>query len=231
MIIHILTLFPKMFEGPFGESIIKRAQEKGLVEIKVHNLRQWAIDKRGTVDDRPYGGGAGMVLRVEPIYNALKDLTNNWSKKNQKVILLSPHGKTFNQKKARQLAKIQEIILICGHYEGFDERIKKFVDEEISLGDFVLTGGEIPAMAITDAVVRLLPGVLKKEEANQIESFSPGLKKISPQHSTLDFELLTEYPQYTRPEEFHGLKVPKVLLSGNPKKIKEWQKKHIKSKK
>jgi tRNA (guanine37-N1)-methyltransferase len=231
MIIHILTLFPKMFEGPFGESIIKRAQEKGLVEIKVHNLRQWAIDKRGTVDDRPYGGGAGMVLRVEPIYNALKDLTNNWSKKNQKVILLSPHGRTFNQKKARQLAKIQEVILICGHYEGFDERVKKFVDEEISLGDFVLTGGEIPAMAITDAVVRLLPGVLKKEEANQIESFSPGLKKISPQHSILDFELLTEYPQYTRPEEFHGLKVPKVLLSGDPKKIKEWQKKHIKSKK
>jgi len=231
MIIHILTLFPRMFEGPFGESIIKRAQGKGLVEIKIHNLRQWAIDKRGTVDDRPYGGGAGMILRIEPIYNALKDLTNNWSKKNQKIILLAPRGKTFNQKKARQLAKIQEIILICGHYEGFDERVKKFVDEEISLGDFVLTGGEIPAMAITDAVVRLLPGVLKKEEANQIESFSPGLKKIFPQHSTLGFELLTEYPQYTRPEEFRGLKVPEVLLSGNPKKIKEWQKKHIKSKK
>jgi len=255
MIIHILTLFPKMFEGPFGESIIKRAQEKGLLEIKIHNLRQWAIDKRGTVDDRPYGGGAGMVLRVEPIYNALNEIkseirspkpeTNSIRQPADKIqslkqsvannqqltILLSPRGKTFNQKKARQLAKIQEIILICGHYEGFDERIKKFVDEEISLGDFVLTGGEIPAMAITDAVVRLLPGVLKKEEANQIESFSPGLKKIFPQHSTLDFELLTEYPQYTRPEEFHGLKVPKVLLSGNPKKIKEWQKKHIKSKK
>ena len=232
MIIHILTLFPKMFTGPFGESIIKRAQEKGLVEIKIHNLRQWAIDKRGTVDDRPYGGGAGMVLRIEPIYNALKDLTNNWLKKNQKIILLAPRGKTFNQKKARQLTKIQEIILICGHYEGFDERIKKFVDEEISLGNFVLTGGEIPAMAITDAVVRLLPGVLKKEEANQIESFSPGLEKIvdsspQPQASNPKSQVYIEYPQYTRPEEFHGLKVPKVLLSGDPKKIKEWQKNRL----
>ncbi|MBP8590999.1 tRNA (guanosine(37)-N1)-methyltransferase TrmD [Candidatus Shapirobacteria bacterium] len=227
MLIHILTLFPKMFAGPFGESIVKRAQEKGLVEIKIHNLRQWAIDKRGTVDDRPYGGGTGMVLRIEPLYNALKELTNDWSKKNQKTILLTPRGKTFNQKKARQLAKLQEIILICGHYEGFDERIKKFVDEEISLGDFVLTGGEIPAMAITDAVVRLLPGVLKKEEASQIESFSPGLKKISSRLSKPDFELLAEYPQYTRPEKFLGLKVPKALLSGDPKKIKEWQERHI----
>ncbi|PIS15210.1 tRNA (guanosine(37)-N1)-methyltransferase TrmD [Candidatus Shapirobacteria bacterium CG09_land_8_20_14_0_10_38_17] len=231
MTIHLLTLFPKMFRGPFAESIIKRAQEKGLVEIKIHNLRDWAIDKRGTVDDRPYGGGAGMVLRVEPIYNALHNLTGNSLTRNRKTILLTPRGKTFNQKKARQLAKLDEIILICGHYEGFDERIRKFVDEEISLGNFVLTGGEIPAMAITDTIVRLLPGVLKKEKATTFESFSSGLKKLSPQLLTLNFGLLTEYPQYTRPEEFRGLKVPKILLSGNHQKILEWQKRKIKNKK
>jgi len=177
MKINILTLFPKMFQGPFGESIIKR-QAKGLVEIKIHNLRDWAVDKRGTVDDRPYGGGAGMVLRVEPIYNALKKINSKPKIQNPKIILLSPRGETFSQQKAQELSKLDEIILICGHYEGFDERIRNFVDEEISIGNFVLTGGEIPAMAITDAIVRLLPGVLKKEEANQVESFSPGLEKL-----------------------------------------------------
>jgi len=220
-----------MFQGPFGESIVNRAQKKKLVKIQIHNLRDWAIDKRGTVDDRPYGGGAGMILMIQPIYDAIKSLKSKVKSQKSKIILLTPRGKTFNQQKAQELSKLDEIILICGHYEGFDERIKKFVDEEISIGNFVLTGGEIPAMAITDAVVRLLPGVLKKEEASKIESFSPGLKKLLPKFLTLDFGLLTEYPQYTRPENFHGLKVPKVLLSGDHKKISEWRKKHIKNKK
>ena len=224
MKIDILTLFPEMFKGPFDESIIKRAQEKELVEIKIHNLRDWAVDKRGTVDDRPYGGGAGMILMIQPIYDAIESLKSKVKSQKSKIILLTPRGKTFNQKKAQKLSKLDEIILICGHYEGFDERIRNFVDEEISIGNFVLTGGEIPAMVITDTIVRLLPGVLKKEEANQIESFSPGLKKLLP-------KLLTEYPQYTRPENFRSLKVPKVLLSGNHQKILEWQRKHIKNKK
>ena len=253
MTIHILTLFPKMFQGPFNESIIKRAIDKKTVEIKIHNLRDWAIDKRGTVDDRPYGGGAGMIMRVEPVYRALRDLRQNTSEeslrpprrwrnfklKNSKkrVILFSPKGKTFNQQKAQKLSQLDEIILICGHYEGFDERIRNFVDEEISLGNFILTGGEIPAMAITDAVVRLLPGVLKKEEANQIESFSPSLEtlaaKSAPKHQASNFkpQAYIEYPQYTRPENFHGLKVPEVLLSGNHQKISEWRAKHIKKQK
>ena len=230
MIIHVLTLFPKMFSGPFDESIIKRAQEKELVEIKIHNLRDWAVDKHGSVDDRPYGGGTGMILRVEPVYNALKEL-KKVKIKNSKTILLSPRGETFNQQKAQKLSRLDEIILICGHYEGFDERIRNFVDEEISIGNFVLTGGEIPAMAITDAIVRLLPGVLKKEEASQIESFSPRLKKLSPKSSNSDSELLIEYPQYTRPEEFRGLKVPEILLSGHHQKIEKWQSRHIKKQK
>ena len=230
MIIHVLTLFPKMFSGPFDESIIKRAQEKELVEIKIHNLRDWAVDKHGSVDDRPYGGGTGMILRVEPVYNALKEL-KKVKIKNSKTILLSPRGETFNQQKAQKLSRLDEIILICGHYEGFDERIRNFVDEEISIGNFVLTGGEIPAMAITDTIVRLLPGVLKKEEASQIESFSPRLKKLSPKSSNSDSELLIEYPQYTRPEEFRGLKVPEILLSGHHQKIEKWQSQHIKKQK
>jgi len=230
MKVDILTLFPAMFQGPFDESIVKRAQKKKLVKIQIHNLRDWAIDKRGTIDDRPYGGGAGMILRVEPIYNALKAL-KKLKAKNSKVILLSPKGETFNQKKAQELSKLDEIILICGHYEGFDERIRNFVDEEISIGNFVLTGGEIPAMAITDAVVRLLPGVLKKEEAIAVESFSPILKKLvkksSPNYQLPTASYYLEYPQYTRPEDFHGLKVPKVLLSGNHQKIQEWKAQQI----
>jgi len=233
MKINILTLFPKMFQGPFGESIIKRAQVKGLVEIKIHNLRDWAIDKRGTVDDRPYGGGAGMILRVDVVERAISNIKNQKTK--QKIILLTPGGRTFSQQKAQELSKLDEIILICGHYEGFDERIRNFVDEEISIGNFVLTGGEIPAMAITDAIVRLLPGVLKKEEANQVESFSPGLEKLvnssfKPQTSNLTPQAYIEYPQYTRPEEFRGLKVPEILLSGHHQKIEKWQSQHIKNK-
>ena len=238
MTIHILTLFPKMFTGPFDESIIKRAVNKKLVEIKIHNLRNWAIDKRGTVDDRPYGGGAGMILRVEPIYKAIRSIKKESGNSQIKTYLLSPRGETFNQKKAEKMAKLKEIILICGHYEGFDERIRNFIDEEISIGHYILTGGEIPAMAITDAVVRLLPGVLKKEEATRIESFSPDLEKLAKKsvetkisHQPLAIRHYLEYPQYTRPEEFRGLKVPQVLLSGDHKKIQEWRKKHIKNKK
>ena len=235
MTIHILTLFPKMFQGPFDESIVKRAQKKKLVKIQIHNLRDWAIDKRGTVDDRPYGGGAGMILMIQPFYDAIESLKSKVKSQKSKIILLTPKGKTFNQKKAQELSKLDEIILICGHYEGFDERIRKFVDEEISIGNFVLTGGEIPAMAITDAVVRLLPRVLKKEEATIVESFSPGLakliKKSSPNYQLPTTNYYLEYPQYTHPEEFHGLKVPKILLSGNHQKILEWQGKYIKNKK
>src|SRR4030043_872266 len=161
MKIDILTLFPEMFKGPVEESIIKRAQEKGLVEIKIHNLRDWAVDKRGTVDDRPYGGGVGMVMMVEPIDRALRDLKLKIKNEKLKIVLLSPRGKVFSQKMAQELSKLDHLILICGHYEGVDERVSKhLVDEEISIGDYILTGGEIPAMVIVDAVVRLIPGVL-----------------------------------------------------------------------
>jgi len=219
MIIEIITLFPKMFTGPFDESIIQRAQKKGVVEIKIHDLRKWAVDKRGTVDDRPYGGGTGMILMVEPIYKAIRELKN--SKFETKVILLDPRGKVFKQKTAQKLSKEKHLIFICGHYEGVDERVREhLVDEVISIGDYILTGGELPAMVITDAVVRLLPGVLEKPEATKEESFTrydntcPHVKK-----GTL------EYPQYTRPENFMGWKVPKILLSGDHQKIAEWRKK------
>jgi len=207
MKIDILTLFPKMFKGPFDESIIKRAQKKGLIEIQTHDLRKWTKDKRKTVDDRPFGGGTGMILMVEPIYKALRDLKN----KNSKVILMDPRGRTFNQKIAGNLAKEKHLIFICGHYEGVDERVKKhLVDEEISIGDYVLTGGELPAMIIIDTLIRQIPGVLIKPEASSKESFS---------------ENLLEYPQYTRPANFKGWKITEVLLSGNHKKIDKWRQK------
>ncbi|MCJ7804858.1 tRNA (guanosine(37)-N1)-methyltransferase TrmD [Patescibacteria group bacterium] len=208
MKIDILTLFPEMFKGPFDESIIKRAQKKGLIEIKTHDLRNWTKDKRKTVDDRPFGGGTGMILMVEPIYKALRDLKN----KNSRVILMDPRGRTFNQKIAENLAKEKHLIFICGHYEGIDERVKKhLVDEEISIGDYVLTGGELPAMIIIDTLIRQIPGVLAKPEASNKESFS---------------ENLLEYPQYTRPANFQRRwKVPEVLLSGDHKKIDKWRQK------
>lgn len=212
MKIDILTLFPDMFKGPFDESIIKRAEEKELVDIKIHNLRKWAKDRHNTVDDRPYGGGTGMVLMVEPIFNAVKELKGNNREraKDTKVILLTPQGIPFKESAAQRLSKLKHIILICGHYEGFDERIREnLVDEEVSIGDFVLTGGEIPAMVVTDSIVRLIPGVLEKEDATIKESFS---------------ENLLEYPQYTRPEEFNGWIVPETLLSGNHKEIDKWRK-------
>jgi len=209
MHIDILTLFPQMFKGPFEESIIKRAQNKEKVTIKIHDLRQWANDKRGTVDDRPYGGGTGMVLKVEIIDQALKEITND-KLQMTKVVLLTPQGKKFNQIKAKELSKLENLVLICGHYEGFDERIREhLVDEEISIGDYVLTGGELPAMVVTDAIVRLIPGVLEKDDATINESFN---------------ENLLEYPQYTRPEEYRGWKVPDILLSGDHTKIAKWRK-------
>jgi len=226
MKIDILTLFPEMFKGPFDYSIISRAKEKGLTDINIHNLRKWTSDKRGTVDDRPYGGGVGMVMMVEPIDRALADIRNQiLDIRKRKTILLSPRGKVFNQKMAQELAKLDHLILICGHYEGVDERVSEhLVDEEISIGDYVLTGGEIPAMVIVDAVTRLIHGVLEKPEATKSESFcTNGLIHCNKKQ-------LLEYPQYTRPEEYKGWEVPEILLSGDHKKIIEWQEEKAKEK-
>ncbi len=209
MTISVITLFPEMFKGPFDYSIIKRAIDKNLIRIKFVNLRGFGLGKHQTVDDTPYGGGMGMILRADVLLKAIEASKNKKIKSDkQKVILLSAHGKKFDQKKAKEFSKLENLILICGHYEGFDERVKSFIDEEISVGDFVLTGGEIPAMLITDAVARLVSGVIKDDSAN-FESFSPYL----------------EYPQYTKPQIFEGMKVPEILLSGNHAKINEWRKK------
>jgi tRNA (guanine37-N1)-methyltransferase len=218
--INIITLFPEMFQGPFDYSIIKRAQEKKLVEIKIHQLRNWAEDKRGTVDNHPFGGGTGMVLMIKPIKKALDDIKkqNNLSNNSKtKVILTDPRGKVFNQSMAKQLSKLEQITFICGHYEAIDERVKEnLIDEAISIGDYVLTGGELPVMVIIDAITRLIPGVLKKEDATQFESFSTKLK-------SQESKKLLEYPQYTQPADFEGYKVPEVLISGDHQKIKKWQ--------
>ncbi|MEK7622489.1 MAG: tRNA (guanosine(37)-N1)-methyltransferase TrmD [Patescibacteria group bacterium] len=202
MKIDIITLFPNLFKSVFSESLIGRAQKNKICEIKIHNLRDWTKDKHKTVDDRPFGGGPGMVMKVDILDKALKSFPKGYK------ILLTPQGKLFNQKIAKKLAKEKNLILICGHYEGFDERIRDLVDEEISIGDYVLTGGEIPAMAVLDCVVRLLPGVVGKEASLEEESFSVGL---------------LEYPQYTRPENYQGKKVPEILLSGNHAKITKWR--------
>lgn len=199
----IITIFPDIFTSYFKESIIKRAQEKHLIKINIHNLRDYTTDKHKTVDDKPYGGGPGMVLMIEPIYKAVKKIKG---KSKAKVILFSAKGKKFDQKMAKRFSKLDKLIMICGHYEGVDERIAKHIaDEEISIGDYILTGGEIPGMIVVDAVTRLIPGVLGKKESLE--------------------EIKGSYPVYTRPEIFNKLKVPKVLLSGNHKKIKEWRKK------
>ena len=247
MIIDILTLFPKMFKGPFEESIIKRAQKKGLVKIKIHNLRDWAKDRHKTVDDRPYGGGAGMILKVDVIYKALKQLTkqakipfppNKTKPKDHRIILLDPAGKKFNQKKAQKLSKLEHLILVCGHYEGVDERVKKhLVHEEISIGDYVLTGGELPAMVLVDTIIRLIPGVLEKPEALVHESFQPSTINRAAGIASLGLRShfgegggdarhqpsTIESPHFTRPADFLGWKVPKVLLSGDHKKIQAWR--------
>jgi len=215
----IITLFPEMFENVFNVSMVGRAQKNGLIEINYHQMRQWAWNNYGAVDDRPYGGDVGMLIRVDVIDKALKQILETRDKKLKKprIILTSARGKRFEQKDAQGLAKEESIIIICGHYEGFDERVSSLVDEEISIGDYVLTGGEIPAMVITDAVTRLLPGVLGKDESSQVESFSEPNGKV-------------EFPQYTRPAEYNGQKVPEVLMLGDPKKIKKWQEEQVKLK-
>ena len=208
MKISIITLFPNMISGFIKESIIKRAIDKKLVEIELINLRDFAQDKYKSVDDKPYGGGAGMILRVDVLKDAISFALRNKQNKT-KIILTSAKGKTYSQKKAIEYSKLKHLILVAGHYEGHDERIVNYIDEEISLGDFILTGGEIVAASIIDSVVRLIPEVLKKSEAIIEESFS----KTYP----------LEYPQYTKPFEFDGKKVPQILLSGDHKKIKEWR--------
>ena len=217
----IITIFPKIFDSYFNESILARARKNKLVKIDVHNLRDYTEDKHKTVDDTPYGGGVGMVLKIEPIYKVLKKIVGKKRIKNKtKIILLSAKGKKFDQAMARRFSKLDKLILICGRYEGVDERVAKYlVDEEISVGDYVLTGGEIPAMVVVDSVSRLIKGVLGNKESIKEESFS---KK--------DY---LEYPHYTRPEIFSpdkktNWKVPEVLLSGNHQKIEEWKEKYSK---
>ena len=215
MTIHIITIFPEIFNSYFNESILKRAQKNKIIKIKIHDLRKWTTDKHKTVDDTPYGGGAGMILKIDSLYKTIKAIKK---KKKIKTILLSAKGKTWNQQAVKKYSKLDEVILICGRYEGVDERIINFIDEEISIGDYILTGGEIPAMAIVDSITRLLPGCLGNAKSAKDESHSrPGY---------------LEYPQYTRPEIFKAgaktLRVPKILLSGNHQKIKEWQEKNSK---
>ncbi|MBI3999320.1 MAG: tRNA (guanosine(37)-N1)-methyltransferase TrmD [Candidatus Omnitrophica bacterium] len=201
--IDVITLFPKLLEGPLDESMVKQAKKRGAVQIRIHPLRDFALDKRRTCDDKPFGGGAGMVLMAQPIFDCLKKIASGWK------ILVSPRGKVFSQSIAERLAKKRHLIFICGHYEGIDERVhKRLVDEEISLGDFITTGGEFPALCFIDAIIRLVPGVLGNRDSLSSESFSGGF---------LDF------PQYTRPREFRGWKVPEVLFSGNHRAIESWR--------
>ena len=202
----ILTLFPEMFRGPFEESIVKRAIDKGLIEITIHNIRDFSTDKHRTVDDYPYGGGPGMVMKPDPLFSAVESLE---LPPETPVVLLDPQGRLFNQGVALELARHQRLVLICGHYEGVDERVRKhLVTHEISIGDYILTGGEIPAMVLVDAVVRLVPGVVGSEESIQTDSLSSGL---------------LQYPLYTRPADFRGWKVPEILLSGNHGEIASWR--------
>ena len=211
MRIDIITIFPKMFEPVFNESIIRRAQTKSKVKICLHDLRDYTLDKHGKVDDRPFGGGSGMVMTVQPIFNAVKSIKSEAKIKKSKVILLCPQGRKLDQKLAKELSCNKHLILICGHYEGIDERVRDIlVDEEISIGDYILTQGELPAMVLVDSIIRLIPGVLGDKNSLNFESFEGNL---------------LEYPQYTRPANFKGLSVPGVLLSGDHKKIELWRKK------
>lgn len=207
MRIDILTLFPEMFEGPFGQSILKRAQVKGEVGINLYNIRNWSTNKHRTVDDYPYGGGAGMVMMVEPVALCIEELKTRTPY--DEVIYLSPDGELLNQSLANQLSVKKNLLLLCGHYKGIDERIREhFITREISIGDYVISGGELAAMVVTDAIVRLLPGVLNDETSALSDSYQNNL--LSP-------------PVYTRPSDFRGWKVPDVLLSGNEREIKKWQ--------
>ncbi|MCX8044439.1 MAG: tRNA (guanosine(37)-N1)-methyltransferase TrmD [Desulfobacterota bacterium] len=202
----VITLFPGMFLSPLQESILYKARQKGLVQIIVHDLRRFTYDKHNTADDKPYGGGPGMVMKVEPITTAVEHVRQTGIK--TRVVLLSPQGVLFTQEAAQRLSTFQQIILVCGRYEGVDERVLNFVDEEISIGDYVLSGGELPAMVIIDTVARLVPGVVGDEASVHEDSFTNGLLK---------------YPQYTRPATFRGLEVPEVLLSGDHERIKTWR--------
>ena len=205
MKIDVLTLFPGMFAGPLDESIIKRARGAKLLDLQLHQLRDWTHDRHKTVDDRPFGGGPGMLLKPEPIFEAVESL----KREKTRVVLLSPAGRKFDQNIARELAAENHLLLVTGHYEGFDERIRSgLADDELSIGDYVLTNGALPAMVVIDAVARLLPGVLGDDTSSSDESFSHGL---------------LEYPQYTRPAEFRGMKVPEVLVSGNHAEIAKWR--------
>jgi len=203
----IVSIFPGMFESPFGDSILQRAREEGLLDLRVHDLRDYSLNKHKKVDDAPFGGGVGMVMNVEPIARAITAVKKEVPE--TRTILLSPGGRPFNQKKAWELSRLPSLTLICGRYEGIDERVRQhFVDEEISIGDYVLTGGEIPAMVLVEAITRLLPGVLGDPESVVEESFADDL---------------LEYPQYTRPRDYEGLEVPEILVSGDHKKIRDWQ--------
>jgi len=211
MRIDIIAIFPGMFAPILNESIVKRAQKKGKVKIYIHDLRSYSLDKHRKVDDRPFGGGSGMLMRPEPIFAAVEDVKSKSKNQKAKVILLCPQGEKLTQKLAKKIAKYQHLILICGHYEGVDERVRqRLVDEEVSIGDYVLTGGELPAMVLVDAVARLLPGVLGDKNSLNFESFEDNL---------------LEHPHYTRPANFRGMGVPSVLLSGDHKKIESWREK------
>ncbi len=205
MRIDVLTLFPEMFAGPLDQSILRRARERGVLELHLHNLREWTHDRHRTVDDRPFGGGPGMLMKPEPIFEAVESLR----RPETRCVLLGPAGRRFNQVLARELARLPHLLLICGSYEGVDERVREFLaDDELSIGDYVLTNGALPAMVVIDAVTRLLPGVLGDDASAAEESFSRGR---------------LEYPQYTRPADYRGLKVPTVLISGHHAAIARWR--------
>lgn len=209
IIFDIVTIFPEVISAYTNSSIVKRAQEKGIIQINIHNLRDWAFDRHRSVDDTPYGGGPGMVMKVEPIFNCLKDLR----KENSVVFLTSPKGKKLVQSKLQELSEINDAhyIILCGHYEGFDQRIHEFlIDYEFSIGEYVLSGGELPALVLVDGITRLIPGVLGNAQSLVTETFN----SENP-----------DYPQYTKPEEFNGWKVPEVLLNGNHKEINQWREK------
>lgn len=213
MKIDIITLFPDMFRGPFDMSMLWKAKERGLAEIRLHDLREFGLGPRRTVDDTPYGGGDGMLLKPEPVVAAIEATQKD--NPGAPVIILSPQGKRFDQAKAQELSAVPGLILVAGHYEGFDERILAFADAELSVGDYVLTGGELPAMVLVDAVVRLIPGVLGGEQSAEVESFGDGL---------------LEYPQYTRPVEFRGETVPEVLQNGHHGEIERWRQEQARAK-
>ncbi|MEI7620185.1 MAG: tRNA (guanosine(37)-N1)-methyltransferase TrmD [Candidatus Falkowbacteria bacterium] len=214
----IITIFPKIFDSYFSEGIVRRAQNQGIISVSSQDLREFTSDRHKTIDDTPYGGGAGMLMKIEPLYQAIKKLAPRANKK-RKIVLLSAQGKKWTQQLAQEYSKLDEVVFICGRYEGVDERIKNFIDEEISIGDYVLTGGELGTMIMIDSITRLLPGALGNEASSQDESHS--------QAGVL------EYPQYTKPEKFKvkgkSYDVPEILLSGNHPKIKEWKEKHKKN--